>query len=346
MWSWCGQVSGLSNAQVNYYLSSMNTLESEYPDVDFIYMTGHLDGSGESGTLNANNEKIRAYARAHNKILFDFADIESYDPDGLVNYMKLDADDNCDYDSDGDGNHDKNWATIWQTAHPDDWYDCGAAHSQPLNANQKAYAAWWLWARLGGWDGTPVNDPTGSNPAIYSSSTGYWHLDYNADGTSDNSIRINAPISGDMPVAGDWDGDGVTEPGMYRNSTGNWYLDYNSDGISDNQFEFGTILGDMPVVGDWDGDGVDEPGIYRNSNGYWYLDYNTNGASDKRFAFGINPGDTPVVGDWDGDGVDEPGIYRNSNGYWYLDYNTNGASDKQFAFGGVPGDMPVPGFWN
>jgi hypothetical protein len=33
-----------------------------------------------------------------------------------------------------------------------DWYDCSSAHSEPLNANMKAYAAWWLWARLAGWD--------------------------------------------------------------------------------------------------------------------------------------------------------------------------------------------------
>ena len=32
-----------------------------------------------------------------------------------------------------------------------DWYKCSSAHSQPLNANLKAYAAWWLWARLVGW---------------------------------------------------------------------------------------------------------------------------------------------------------------------------------------------------
>jgi len=27
------------------------------------------------------------------------------------------------------------------------------AHSQPLNANLKAFAAWWLFARLAGWPG-------------------------------------------------------------------------------------------------------------------------------------------------------------------------------------------------
>jgi len=30
---------------------------------------------------------------------------------------------------------------------------CGSAHSEPLNANLKAYASWCLFARLAGWDG-------------------------------------------------------------------------------------------------------------------------------------------------------------------------------------------------
>jgi hypothetical protein len=36
-----------------------------------------------------------------------------------------------------------NWVTEWQSSHTVnvDWYDCGAAHSQSLNANQKAYTA-------------------------------------------------------------------------------------------------------------------------------------------------------------------------------------------------------------
>ncbi len=45
-------------------------------------MTGHTDGTGETGNLNLRNDQVRNYCIANDKILFDFADIESYDPDG------------------------------------------------------------------------------------------------------------------------------------------------------------------------------------------------------------------------------------------------------------------------
>ena len=134
----------------------MNDLESDYPDIHFVYMTGHLDGTGLSGNLHQRNEQIRVFCRANNKVLYDFADIESYDPDGLVNYNALYATDGCDYAPTGMnpwGPDSCNWALDWQQTHPLDWYDCTSAHSQPLNANLKAYAAWWLWAKLAGWNG-------------------------------------------------------------------------------------------------------------------------------------------------------------------------------------------------
>jgi hypothetical protein len=151
IWSWCGQASWYTEQQmIDQYLAPMNRLEADYPNVTFVYMTGHLDGSGLTGTLNIRNQQIRDYCIANGKVLYDFADIESYDPDGLVHYMPLMCNDNCDYDSDGNGSQDRNWALDWQSTHPEntDWYACGSAHSQPLNANRKAYAAWWLWARL------------------------------------------------------------------------------------------------------------------------------------------------------------------------------------------------------
>jgi hypothetical protein len=57
----------------------------------------------------------------------------------------------------------------WQNDHTEgmDWYDCSSAHSVELNANRKAYAAWWLWARLAGWEGvTPtfLNDFSNQSP--------------------------------------------------------------------------------------------------------------------------------------------------------------------------------------
>ena len=124
----------------------MSQLEEDYPDVRFVYMTGHIDGSGLAGNLHVRNQQIRDYCDANDKMLYDFADIESYDPDGTY-FGDKNVTDSCDYDG-------GNWATEWQDSHTQgvDWYNCDSAHSQPLNANHKAYAAWWLWARLAGWD--------------------------------------------------------------------------------------------------------------------------------------------------------------------------------------------------
>jgi len=154
IWSWCGQVSDATESHISTYLSLMDGLEKDFPGVAFVYMTGHLDGTGLSGNLHIRNEQIRAYCRDNGKILYDFEDIESYNPDGVY-FGNRNPDDGCNYDTDGNGSRDGNWAREWQNAHTGgvDWFDCSAAHTEPLNANLKAYAAWWLWARIAGWDG-------------------------------------------------------------------------------------------------------------------------------------------------------------------------------------------------
>jgi hypothetical protein len=159
MWSWCGQVDTV-NIQT-HYLDNMTDLETEYPQVRFIYMTGHLEGRKTGDAWFNNNNAIRSWvSQSPNRILFDFADIEKYDPDQLKNYADYFADDNCDYDSDGEipRSEDANWATSWQNSHTQnvDWYSVSCAHSQSLNCNQKAKAFWWLMARMTGWNGGTV----------------------------------------------------------------------------------------------------------------------------------------------------------------------------------------------
>jgi protocatechuate 3,4-dioxygenase beta subunit len=123
----------------------------------------------------------------------------------------------------------------------------------------------------------------------------------------DHVFHYGAPA--DVPVTGDWNGDGVRQIGVFRD--GQWNLDMDGDGRfteRDKSFVFGQA-GDKPVVGDFNGDGFDEIGVFRA--GKWILDTNRNyelDAQDKVFELG-GADDQPVVGDWNDDGRDDPGIY-------------------------------------
>lgn len=166
VWSWCGQADTTAE-NIDLYLNLMDELERDYPEVTFVYMTGHLNGTGETGGLNQRNNQIRDYCVANSKILFDFADIESYDPDGGY-YLDRGADDGCNYDG-------GNWADEWCAANPDDSLcePCGCAHSEALNCNLKARAFWWMMARVAGWSGVGPQKAASTKTAIHSQAVTY-----------------------------------------------------------------------------------------------------------------------------------------------------------------------------
>ena len=140
VWSWCGQQSSNSEAQVQDYLAKMSALEAKYPAVQFVYMTGHLRGAyseflyetAENQVLQRNNRLVREYCAAHGKWLFDFADIEAYPDDSVMQ---------CSFEG----------MPVECTWPETPTFDC--AHSRAPNCLRKGKAFFWLLARMTGWDG-------------------------------------------------------------------------------------------------------------------------------------------------------------------------------------------------
>jgi Tol biopolymer transport system component len=199
---------------------------------------------------------------------------------------------------------------------------------------------------------------------LYDPSTGKWFL-HNSNTSADADIVLAfGGQPGDLPVAGDWNGDGRTDIAVFRDgkfvrallvpfgSCIPCQLVTVADPLD--SVAFGQA-GDLPVAGDWDGDGKDDLGVFRpGALGEFLLrvpqqlDLCPVCIQPQTFfttqsvVLGA-AGFLPVAGDWDGDGKADVGVFDPVTGNFFL---TEDEAKPNFIFPfGQSGDRPLAGDW-
>ncbi len=160
--------------------------------------------------------------------------------------------------------------------------------------------------------------------------------------------QLAGPTFADIPIVGDWNGDGVDTVGIYNPGTAEFRLiNDHSGNVVDTVFSFG-LPGWVPIAGDWNGDGIDTIGVYNPATATYFLkNSNTGGAGDiPAFNYGM-PGWTPIAGDWDGNGTDTIGAYNSATATFFLrNSNTSGMADIPAFNYGIAGWSPLVGDWD
>lgn len=168
--------------------------------------------------------------------------------------------------------------------------------------------------------------------AVWRPSSGDWWV---MGGQGSAQTTFNWGTTGDVPVPGDYDGDGKTDFAVRRSSNGTWYIVYS--GGSGAEVGYGLTT-DVAVPADYDGDGKTDIAVWRPSTGVWYVIRSSDQVSVSQ-QIGLST-DIPAPADYDGDGKADFGVWRNSDTTFYnIDSSTNTVAQMTF---GTSGDSPVP----
>ncbi len=149
MFCWCTELETYTQEQVQEYLDSIMVLESEFGDVTFIYMTGNAQHTGEEGyNRYLRNEQIRQHCRDHDRVLYDFADLDCwwFNP----------STEEWEHSTYLHGEIEV------PVEHPQ-FFGEESGHTTYESCEQKGKACWWMTSMIGGW----ADDPSGTRHATW-----------------------------------------------------------------------------------------------------------------------------------------------------------------------------------
>ncbi len=168
--------------------------------------------------------------------------------------------------------------------------------------------------------------PGWSDFVVYRPSNSTWYIQQSAsNGVSCCFNTLKWGQSGDIPVAGDYDGDSETDMTVFRPSNGSWYVRRSIDGTLTGR-QWG-VNGDLPVQGDFDGDDKADFAVFRPSNSTFYVSRSFSGTL-LALQWGQS-GDVPAPGDYDGDGKTDIAVFRKNVGtptaFFYIQRSSDGS---------------------
>jgi hypothetical protein len=202
---------------------------------------------------------------------------------------------------------------------------------------------------VGDYNGDGKADVAVYRPGAGSNQQSFWFYRTAAGGAVNYvpwGVGSSFLTQGDIPVPGDYDGDGKNDFAVVRNNNGaqpRYWLNQTTAGTSVRAF--GTAS-EIYVPGDYDGDGKTDLATVRDVSGrlqWWYL--RSSDSQTVQAPFGTTATDYPALGDYDGDGKTDIAIWRTSttpgaSAFWVRG-SLVGVSILQF---GQSGDYPVANF--
>jgi len=144
--------------------------------------------------------------------------------------------------------------------------------------------------------------------------------------------------AGDVPVPGDYNGDGIDDLAIYRSADHSWWILFRGKATAAKVVLWGE-KGDVPVPADYDGDGITDIAVWRPSTGAWYIRFAD--GSVRTQSLGVST-DVPLAGDYLGDGRAEIAVWSPQNGRWSVQLGATKDTLVAETFG-LGEDTPVRG---